>query len=208
MDGEPVPARPGSRIGAVVLAAGRSGRMGGLNKLLAPIEGRAMLLHVLDAVQASRAGPAVVVLGHERERLARLLRRRNLVLVDNPDHARGLSSSLACGLAALPAACDGVLVCLGDMPWIKAAHLDRLIDAFEGGCTICVPTYNGRRGNPVLWARRFFAEMGALQGDRGAKTLMREYAACVCEIAMPDAGVVTDVDSPEALTAATSPRRR
>lgn len=173
--------------------------MGGANKLLVPVAGRPMLAHVMDAVEASRAAPAVIVVGYERERVTELLRNRNVEVVANPEYARGLSASLACGVAALPSSCDAVIVCLGDMPRIRAQHLDRLIEAYEGGCEICVPTHGGCRGNPVLWARRFFPELCRLRGDVGARGLLERHAARVCEVAMADDAVLFDVDSPEAL---------
>src|SRR5262249_58415650 len=92
----------------------------------------------------------------------------DLAFVANPDFAEGLSTSLKAGIAAVPAACDGALVLLGDMPRIEALHLDRLIEAFAPGA-IVVPVHEGRQGNPVLWPRSLFAEIMQLQGDAGAK---------------------------------------
>jgi molybdenum cofactor cytidylyltransferase len=114
-----------------------------------------------------------------------------------------MSTSLQIGIAALPANIDGALVCLGDMPLVTAAVLDRLIAAFSPleGRAICVPTWNGKRGNPVLWDRRFFAAMADLAGDVGAKHLIGEHADLVAEVAMSDDAVLTDIDTPEALAA-------
>ena len=92
-------------------------------------------------------------------------------------------------------------MCLGDMPRIEHAHLDRLIAAFDPveGRSICVPTHGGKRGNPVLFAERFFSEMQEVRGDVGARHLIGEYADEVCEVEMNHAGILTDVDSPDAL---------
>jgi molybdenum cofactor cytidylyltransferase len=130
-------------------------------------------------------------------------RKRKITVVHNPDFAQGLSTSLARGLAAVPAECDGALICLGDMPRVRSSHLDRLVDAFSPleGRSICVPTYQGKRGNPVLFARRFFAEMASVSGDVGARHLIGEHDDQVAEIEMGDPGVLLDVDSPEALAA-------
>jgi molybdenum cofactor cytidylyltransferase len=89
------------------------------------------------------------------------------------------------------------------MPRVGAAVLDRLIAAFNPleGRAICVPTWNGKRGNPVLWDKRFFAEMADLAGDVGAKHLIGEHADLVAEVAMPDDAILTDIDTPEALAA-------
>jgi molybdenum cofactor cytidylyltransferase len=121
--------------------------------------------------------------------------------VRNPDFAAGLSTSLKCGLAALGDEIEGALICLADMPLIAGRDLDRLIAAFNPveGRAIVVPTRRGRRGNPVLWARRFFPEMMALSGDAGARRLIDEYAELVAEIEMDSDAVLVDIDTPEAL---------
>jgi len=191
------------RIAAVVLAAGQSRRMGPVNKLLADIEGVPMVLRVVDAALASRARPVVVVVGHEAERVRQSLSGRDVTVVENPDYAGGLSTSLRRGISALGDEVDGALVLLGDMPRIGAGHLDRLIAAFDpaGEAAICVPVFGGKRGNPVLWGRRFFAELQDIAGDVGARHLIGEHADSVAEIEMGDEGVLIDVDSPAALTA-------
>ena len=175
--------------------------MGKANKLLAEIDGDAMVARVADAVLASAASPIVVVTGHEAERVRAMLGRRQLQFAHNPDYASGLAGSLACGLAALPADCDGVLVCLGDMPRVKSGELDRLIAAFNPleGRAIVVPTARGKRGNPVLFARRFFPEMARLKGDSGARQLIGQYHELAAEVEMADDGVLIDVDSPDKL---------
>jgi len=175
--------------------------MGAANKLLAEVDGTAMVAHAADAALASQASPVVVVTGHEAERVRAALAGRDVQLVHNPDYASGMSGSLKRGLAALPADIDGVVVCLADMPRIDASVLDRLIAAFNPveGRAICVPVWNGKRGNPVLWARRFLPEMTELAGDVGARHLIGAHADQVCEVSMPDDAVLTDIDTPEAL---------
>jgi len=187
-----------------VLAAGQSRRMGPINKLLAEIDGVPMLNRVIDGVLGSKAGPTIVVTGHEEARVRQAIgRRRKVDLVHNPDYAQGLSTSLAQGIAALPENADGVLVCLGDMPRVSAKVIDRLIDAFNPreGRAICVPTHLGKRGNPVLFGRRFFAEMMVVSGDVGARHLIGEHTEVVAEVETADDAVLLDVDSPDALTA-------
>jgi molybdenum cofactor cytidylyltransferase len=189
------------RVAALVLAAGQSRRMGSINKLLAEIDGKAMLWRVADAVLASKASSAVAVLGHEAAKVRAALGERNIATVENADYADGLSTSLRRGLAALPDDIDGVLVCLGDMPRVTAGHIDKLIAAFNPleGRAICVPTYQGKRGNPVLWGRRFFPEMADVAGDVGARHLIGEHGDLVGEVEMGTEGVLIDIDTPEAL---------
>ncbi len=193
------------RIAAIVLAAGQSRRMGAANKLLCPVEGRPMVRWAVEAALGSRADPVIVVTGHRREAVAAALAGLPVRLVDNPDHAEGLSGSLRAGLAAVPAEVEGAVICLGDMPRITAGLLDRLIAAYDpaAGRTIVVPTRHGRRGNPVVWDRRFFAEMQGLSGDTGARALLVRHAAEVAELEAGDDAVLLDIDTPEALATLT-----
>jgi molybdenum cofactor cytidylyltransferase len=211
-EAKPPPAKerpPGPRIGALLLAAGQSQRMGGPNKLLAEIPGSTpetgtpMVARVAQRLLASRARPIVAVLGARADEVDAALGRLPIERVRNPDFALGLSTSLKRGLAALPGDLDGALVCLGDMPLVAGRHLDRLIAAFNPleGRAIIVPTRHGRRGNPVLWASRFFPEMAQITGDVGARHLIGEHAELVAEVEMDDDAVLVDIDTPEALDA-------
>jgi molybdenum cofactor cytidylyltransferase len=196
------PQPDGRRIAAIVLAAGRSTRMGGPNKLLAEIRGKPLVRIAAEQALASRASPVIVVTGHQHERVAQALAGMNVRLVHNPDYADGLATSLRAGIAAVPAETDGAVVCLGDMPQVKAGMIDRLIAAFDPsrGALIVVPTIDGKRGNPVLWSRRFFPELAAIEGDIGARHLIGAYSEALTEVAA-DAGTLVDVDTPEALLA-------
>ncbi len=194
----------GNGIAGVVLAAGRSLRMGEVNKLLAEIGGTPMVVRAVDAVLASGVDPVLVVTGHEAEKIRTALAGRPVRFVHNPDYAAGLSGSLGTALAAIPDEAEGALICLGDMPRVTAEHLARLVETFEARDepAICVPTHEGTRGNPSLWHRDFFAEMGEVSGDAGARRLLGEHAASVVEVEMPDAGILLDIDTPEALAEA------
>ena len=190
------------RIAAIVLAAGRSIRMGGPNKLLADIKGKPLVRIAVEEALASRADPVIVVTGHERERVETALAGLAVRFVHNPDFAQGLSTSLKAGLAAVPADADGAVVCLGDMPQVRAALIDRLIAALDParGALIAIPTIAGKRGNPVVWSRRFFPELSALEGDVGARHLIGGYGEAVVEVPA-EAAAFVDVDTPEALSA-------
>jgi molybdenum cofactor cytidylyltransferase len=205
-DQGPAPKR-GSRIAAIVLAAGRSRRMAPLNKLLVKDQsGKAMIARVVDNVLASRARPVIVVTGHEAEAVRAALPGREVVFAHNADYAQGLSSSLRTGIDALPPDVDAALVCLGDMPLVTAPMLDRLMAAFDPdeGREIVMPTFRGKQGNPMLWGRRFFAAMRQVTGDVGARHLAGEHAEAVHEVEMGDDAVMRDFDTTEAL--ATDPR--
>ncbi|WEK49704.1 MAG: nucleotidyltransferase family protein [Candidatus Kaistia colombiensis] len=193
----------GARIAALVLAAGLGQRMGGPNKLLAEIDGRSLLRIVAEAALASRAVSVTVVTGHRREAVEQALAGLAVRFVHNPDYAEGLSTSLRCGVASLGDDIDGVLVLLADMPSVTGPILDRLIEAFDPGAGrwIVVPTDHGRRGNPVLWSRAFFAELQAIAGDTGARHRIGAHAGAVVEVEIgPE--VALDLDTPEAVQAA------
>lgn len=191
------------RIAALILAAGRAERLHGA-KLTAEIAGKAMVRRVAEAALASAARPVIAVLGHEADAVGAALAGLPVALVRNPRFAEGLSTSLACGLAALPPEAEGVLVLLGDMPFVEPADLAALIAAFSPGAgrTICVPTVDGQWGNPVLFGRVHFAEMAAVGGDRGARALLARHRAALAEVAVADSRVLVDIDTPEALAQA------
>ncbi|WP_454916503.1 NTP transferase domain-containing protein [Xanthobacter sediminis] len=193
-----------SPVAAVVLAAGRGTRMGGPNKLLAEVGGRPVVRRVVEAALASCARPVVVVTGHQAERVRAALKGLDVTFAHNPDYRDGLAGSLAAGIAAVPPASPAALVLLGDMPLLEAATLDRLVSAFapDEGRLVVVPVAEGRRGNPVLWSRRFFAELSALEGDVGARHLIAAHGEAVCEVKVAGPGTLIDVDTPEALRAA------
>jgi molybdenum cofactor cytidylyltransferase len=184
-----------------VLAAGRSTRMGGPNKLLAEIARRPLVRIVVEEALASRANPVIVVVGHERAEVEKALAGLPVQLVHNPDFAHGLGTSLRAGIAAVPADVDGAIVCLGDMPQVDAGLIDRLIAAFDPdrGALIVMPSVEGRRGNPVLWSRRFFPELMAIEGDVGARHFIGRYSEAVVEVPLEGKAALVDVDTPEAL---------
>jgi molybdenum cofactor cytidylyltransferase len=189
------------RIAAVILAAGRSTRMGGPNKLLAEIARRPLVRIAAEAALASRADPVIVVTGHQRAEIERALGAMPVRLVHNPDFAQGLGTSLKAGIAAVPAQAEAAIVLLGDMPRVDAPLLNRLIAAFDPdrGALVVVPTFEGKRGNPVLWSRRFFPDLMAIEGDVGARHLIGRYAEAVVEVPVDGEAAFDDVDTPEAL---------
>ncbi|WP_420565227.1 NTP transferase domain-containing protein [Thalassobaculum sp.] len=189
------------KIAAIVLAAGQSRRMGSENKLLAELGGKPMVRHVAEAVAASKASSMTVVLGHEADTVRATLADLKPSYAYNPDYAEGLSTSMKTGLAAVGEEVDGVVICLGDMPMVSTAIIDRMIAAFDPveGRAIVVPTRRGKRGNPVLFAKRFFEEMARVSGDVGARHLIGNHEDLAVEIEVDDESVLTDIDTPEAL---------
>src|SRR5499427_1354093 len=178
--------------------------MGGPNKLLAEVGGKPLVRIAVEQALASRARPVVVVTGHQREQVEAALKGLRVTFAHNPDFADGLSTSIKAGVAALPAEVDGAIVCLGDMPQVDAGLIDRLLAAFdpEKGALVVVPSIDGKRGNPVVWSRRFFPELVALDGDTGARHLIASYPEAVTEVPVTGNAALVDVDTPDALKAA------
>jgi molybdenum cofactor cytidylyltransferase len=189
-------------VAVLVLAAGRSTRMGS-NKLLEVLGGTPIVRHVVMAAKASSAAEVIVVTGNRGDDVRAALDGLDVRFVDNPAFAAGISTSLRAGIASLSATTDAVVVALGDMPEVHAQHIDRLIAAFSpaDNRTIVVPTRHGKRGNPVLWARRYFSEMADVSGDTGAKHLLGLYAEQVADVDLGTDAVLTDIDTPDALAA-------
>ena len=207
---KPVGPEGNRHVTAVILAAGRSTRMGGPNKLLAELGGKTLVRIVTEQALASGVSGVVVVTGHQAAEVEKALAGLKVKFVRNPDFVAGLASSVKTGIAAVPADADGAVVCLGDMPLIDARLIDRLIEAFapDRGHLIAVPVSDSRRGNPVLWSRRFFSELMALDGDIGARHLIIRHNEAVVEVAVEGHGAFLDIDTPEALAAARQGQRQ
>lgn len=191
-------------IAAIVLAAGQSKRMGANNKLIAELDGHALVHHVMLAASNSLASELVLVTGAEPEKVLAAVSDVENTAVHNPDFDQGLSSSLRTGLKELsnrPKPPDAALVLLGDMPRISQAMIDELIMAFDPsiGREIIVPTNQGKRGNPVLWSSRFFDQLMDVKGDTGGRHLVGEFSEFVYEVEVGEAAAF-DLDTPEALS--------
>jgi molybdenum cofactor cytidylyltransferase len=188
------------QIAAVVLAAGRSTRMGS-NKLLKSVKGKPMIRQTVESVLQSRASPVVVVTGYDADKVHEALNGLNVSFVHNQAYSEGLSTSLGTGAVSLPANVDGALMVLGDMPLITPMTLNKLIAAFNPaeGRSICVPIFRGERGNPILWGKQHFREFEGLKGDKGAKVLLVVNSDQIVEVPAGNEGVLTDFDTPDSL---------
>ena len=187
-----------STVSAIVLAAGESRRMGGINKLMLAVEGEPLLRHTVKTLLASRLGEVVVVLGHQAEEARILLHELEVRTVVNSHYREGQMSSVHCGLETLTRPCDGVMICLVDQPLLTAQDIDVLIDAFgRRGASILVPTYEGRRGNPIVLAYAHRAEILGGGRNLGCKRLIESNPQLVSTVEMDVDHVVFDLDTPE-----------
>jgi len=202
--------QPRGRLAAVILAAGRSRRFGGA-KLLAEFRGRPLLWHVLDVVAAGGASgilaDARVVVAADDEAVSALAHSAGVPCVVNADSDQGLSTSLRCGLASLPADADAALVLLGDQPMIRLDVVAQLAAAWRAGAgPILRPRYAGAPGtpgHPVLLERTAWPLVDRLKGDAGFGSLFASAAADVTIVDVP--GVNPDVDTPADLHALNGP---
>jgi molybdenum cofactor cytidylyltransferase len=157
-----------------------------------------MVRHAAEAIRKSAVRPILVVTGHDSDEIRAALAGLNLSFHHAPGFAEGMSASLKAGVAAVPGACTGALICLGDMPFVRPGTLDRLAAAHTGQAAL-FPAYQGKRGNPVLLARSLFADIMRLGGDEGARTILKAIPDQVAELVVDDPGVLRDVDRPDML---------
>ena len=190
-------------VAAIILAAGRSTRMGS-NKLLEDLHGKPLVRHVAEAAVASKVQHVIAVTGHKKGDVEAALHGLDVRFIHNPNYADGLSTSLKAGLADLPASIVAAIILLGDMPFVTADVINSLIAAFDASPDkiAAVPLNNAEWGNPVLLSRTLFGELATLQGDAGARKLLQGKAGDVIEVPVTHNAVLIDIDTPEALAKA------
>lgn len=196
---------------AIILAAGSSSRMGaGRHKLLLPLNERPVLTHVIEAALASQARPIVVVLGHQAEQVRAQLGSYStdsaITHVENPDYLQGMSTSMRVGLTYLQSQMnkgftrvDSALILLGDQPLVTPRMLDTLIDTWHTtGKPIVAPLYDGKRGNPTLFAASLFPELLEVTGDEGGRSVVERHKQELATVELGNAIANYDVDTWEA----------
>ena len=189
-------------ISAVILAAGESRRMGKKNKLLLPIGGEALLVKLVASVCASDVGQVLVVIGHEAEKIRSELNEFPLNFVYNPNFSEGMTTSIKYGVKLISHECDGLLICLGDMPLINTSEINKLIHAYvknriKGEGLIVVPVFKRQRGNPVLFSIEFRNDILEHKKESGCKEVIMKNSDSVMEIEMDDEKMLLDVDTME-----------
>ena len=195
------------KIAAVILAAGTASRFRAAagddvaTKLVAELNGKPLIRHVVEAVMQSRAAPIIVVTGHAEMEVRAALKGLGLIYVRNDDYQTGIASSVKCGIASVPDECDGAFVLLGDMPKVSGTLLNELMQAFDEHSSVraVVPLHNNQRGNPALISRALFGDVKSLQGDIGAKALLKAAGEGVLEVPITSDAVTFDVDTPDLL---------
>lgn len=192
-----------TKVSAVLLAAGESRRMGEVNKLGLKVKGTPLLRRTAETLLASKLQEIVVVLGHEAEKANAILEGLPLKFFYNKDYRDGQMTSVYQGLSSLSKICDGVMICLSDQPLLQTDDVNVLIDAFgqlDHGCShgsVLVPTYEGKRGNPIILDYQHRQQI--LNGERnlGCKKLIEKNPELVSSFEMSNNHVVVDLDTPE-----------
>jgi molybdenum cofactor cytidylyltransferase len=184
-------------ITAVILGAGESTRMGE-PKLLLPYGTRTVIEHIVEELSGGEVQEILVVLGHDPAPVRRALEGRDVRIVENPDYAQGMLSSVRCGLRALPRGTEGVLIVLGDQPSIQSDVVEGMIYAFRGTEKgIVVPTYRGRRGHPLLFSARYCEEVLSEFDETGLRGLLQAHSRDVFEFPVDSEDILHDMDTPE-----------
>jgi molybdenum cofactor cytidylyltransferase len=189
-----------SRVGAVVLAAGSSSRMGEAKQLL-PLADSTVLERTLQNLNAAKVEEIVLILGSSAETIRQRISdspMKNLRIVVNHKYGQGMATSLRTGLAALSENTDAALIVLADQPFIRPETVDRIIDQYrQSDAQIVIPIFQGSRGNPVLLDRSVFDEVMALQGDIGCRAIFGNHLDGIVKAEVDDIGILLDIDSKE-----------
>jgi molybdenum cofactor cytidylyltransferase len=181
-------------VSAILLGAGQSKRMG-VDKLSLPWRKKTILEVCLRVLLRSEAGEVVVVVNEAIRDLLAHWEDERLKVVVNSQFRKGMSTSIVRGLHALSAQSKGILIALGDQPGLRTSTINALIHAFvPKGRAILVPTYRGRRGNPVIFDRSYEKELLALRGDVGARSLLERYSDRISKVRTKSEAVLKDID--------------
>jgi len=186
-----------SLVSAILLAAGKSERMGE-NKLLLPFGGRTVIQRTLDSLLASRAGEVIVVLGNKAQEINASIGNRRALSVLNPNFAKGMSTSLVTGLGIVNQQARFIIVALGDQPLITTKVYNQLIEtALNSDKGIILPVCKGERGNPIIISTKYRAELLAQTGDIGGRELLKAHPGDVLEVPVECEGVVININTKE-----------
>jgi molybdenum cofactor cytidylyltransferase len=182
-------------ISAILLGAGESKRMG-VDKLSLPWRRKTVLEHCFETLLQSEVQEIVVVLGTRNKRVKNRFQGKKTKVVVNPYSKRGMSTSIRKGLQAIHPGSAGILIALGDQPFLKTRTINALVRAFdrrENG--IIIPSFQGRMGHPVIFHKRYRKELLNLRGDVGGRTVVERHPEEVKVVPVKSEGVVKDVDT-------------
>ena len=182
-------------VSAILLAAGEAKRMG-KPKLLMPFGGGTVLGRTLDILLSSSVDEVIVVLGAEAEEMRKVVADKGVKVAINPDYRRGMSTSLIAGLKQVDSRAQWVMVALADQPLVGKETYNRLIEeSLRADKGIIVPSYQGKRGNPVIFSARYREELLWLGGDVGGRDILKKYPDDILEVAVDSESVTIDINT-------------
>ncbi len=183
-------------VSAILLAAGEARRMGRLKQLMS-FGSSTMVEQTIDNLLASRVSEVIVVLGYKAEEVMKRISGKPVKIVVNPVYSQGMGTSIAAGLKMVDSQAGAVMLALADQPFVDSPTIDRLIAEFQAGDQgIAIPTYQGRRGHPIIFSIKYKAPLSGLTSDIGGREIIREHPEDVLEVAVDCEGIITDIDTP------------
>jgi len=182
-------------LSAILLAAGESKRMGKLKQLM-PLGKSTLLEQAIDNLLNSSVDETIVVVGHKAEEITKRIAARPVKIVINPDYREGMSTSIIAGLILADPRSQAIMLALGDQPLVASRTINQLIEAFNSqNKGIAVPTYQGRRGHPIIFDIKYKAELFKLKGDIGGREIIRNHPKDVLKVDVDSESVVSDIDT-------------
>jgi len=183
-------------ISAILLAAGQSKRMKGKNKLLLKYKRKTLINHVLKSLIKSKVNKIIIVLGHEGRKIKKIaLKSKKIIFVFNSNYAKGISTSIKCGLKKISKKNIGFLITHADMPLVSKTILNTLCSALKSkNKEIFVPVYKKKIGNPLAFKYSMIKSLKKIKGDRGAKKLIRSNKSKVQLVKMKSKTILIDFD--------------
>jgi molybdenum cofactor cytidylyltransferase len=182
-------------ISAILLAAGQSKRMGELKQLM-PFGQSTIVEQAVDNLLGSAVDEVIVVVGYKAEDVIKAIAAKSIKLVINPDYEQGMSTSIIAGLKLVRGKVQGVMLAMGDQPLVDSQTINRLIEEFYNHDKgIAVPTYQGRRGHPIIFAIQYKEQLLKLRGDVGGRQIIKDHPDDVLEVAVDSESIVADFDT-------------
>jgi molybdenum cofactor cytidylyltransferase len=187
-------------ISAILLAAGESNRMGQPKQLM-PFDQITIVERTIDNLLNSAVSETILVLGYKDEEIRKTIAGKPIKIAINPDYQQGMSTSIIAGLKQVDKKARAVIIALGDQPFVNSQTITSLVEAFiANNRGILIPVYQGRRGNPIIFAIKYKSELLNLKGDVGGREIIKRHPDDVLEVAVNCEGVLLDIDTMENYT--------
>ena len=184
-------------LSAILLAAGKSQRMGEPKQLM-PFGQSTIVEPAIDNLLSSAVSEIIVVLGYKAEEVIKTIAAKPVKIAINPDYQQGMSTSIIAGLNLVSSQAQAVMLALGDQPLVNSQTINRLIDEFFNHAKgIAIPTYQGKRGHPIIFAIKYKPELLELKGDIGGREIIKRHPQDVLEVAVDSESVTWDIDTRE-----------